>query len=319
MRIDWGKLSTNGGRSSAWTTGLAVIATALLASACHHYGTQAASPPVAVGAPAKVSDKLDNAQTAYINSLRTLAIDYDTAVCEEQDKMAQSAHESQAVNEANLEVADAWMTAKQSVQSRRGGGPLETGGGPSEQGSESAEQGTESATDGEGIVVFKVEPPQEKRDRGGWSCQNASGEPACVAASASGAARKVYHDFIGGRDINPVTVGDIFEAFAADAAWADHFLVGAATQAKAYAQIEDACNAGDSPLARFFGAAADFDHPEVRRDLLAVRDDFVGVQQNVCDALPVYYENLLNELRTDLSMRIRNNRCSAQRWDAMWE
>jgi hypothetical protein len=297
MQINWGKCSSYGGRAAACTATLAAIALAFLSTGCDRYGTQVASQPVAMGVPPKVTQKVDNAQAAYINSLRTIATDYDAAVCEEESQMAQSSQERQAMSEANLEVAQAWQTAKESVQTNRGGGP------PGD----------------EGVIIIEEAPPEKKRDRGGWTCQNASGQPSCVAATASATARKVFRDHMSGYNLNPVTMGDVFEAFAADAAWADQYLVAADTQGEAYEQIRQACKAGESPLAQFFRAAADFDHAQVRRDLLAVRDDFVGVQQNVCEALPMYYENVLKDLQSGLSMRIRNNRCSTPQWEAMWE
>lgn len=303
MQIEWGKLLR--GRSlssstrwwrSAGVVGLVVAVTSLAATGCH--GTvEPEANPVALGVPPKVSQKVDNAQAAFVNSLRTLSTSYDEAVCEEEGQMAQAGHERQALAEANLEVAQAVVSAREQVRSNQGGGP------PREDA---------------GIIMIE-EAPDKKRDRGGWSCLRASQNLACASATASDVAREVYRNHIEGYGLNPVTAADVLEAFAADAAWADQYLVAASDKADAYAQIRQACRDGDSPLARFFRAAADFDQPQVRRDLLMLRDDFVGVQQNVCEALPLYYENVMTELQSGLSRRTRLNRCAVPQWEVLWE
>lgn len=297
MQIEWGRLSRTWGRPIAGLTAVAVVLVAFVSSGCQRW-SEAEASPVAIGVPPEVTDKVDNAQAAYINSLRTIATDYDAVVCQEERNIAQRQDDRQALAEAHLEVAQAVGNAKRALPNQ-GGGPT-------------AEEQYE------GITIIE-ETPKPTRNRGGWKCLDVSSEPSCVAATSSGVAREVFRNHIDGYDLNPVTMGDVLEAFAADAAWADQYLVGASTQGEAYDKIQAACRAGQSPLARFFRAGVDFEHREVRRDILMLRDDFVGVQGNVCEALPIYYENVLTELRNDLSARVRTNRCSVPQWEALWE
>ncbi len=297
MQFEWGTISRTWGRPAAWTSLTVVVFAMLFAAGCHQWGQEVDQPPVAVGIPPEVSQKVDNAQAAYVDALRTIATDYDAAVCEEEGQMAERSQERQAMAEARLEVAEAVGSARSQVQQNQGGGPT---------------------VEDEGITLIE-EAPEPKRDRGGWTCLDASGQPACVSAASSYVARQVWRNYGEGHDLNPVTAGDVLEAFAADARWADQYLVAASDKAEAYEQIRQGCKDGKSPLAQFFRAAAKFDHPEVRTDLLELRNDFVGGQQNVCEALPFYYENTITEMRNNLSLRIRNDRCATSQWEPLWE
>jgi hypothetical protein len=303
MQLKWGtlidtaRLMPNRRSRSMLAAGVMVAASMLIASACQHPTSTAVQRPVVVGVPAKVSQKVDNAQAALVDSMSTLATNYDQAVCQEKGQMTQANQWRQAEAEARLEVNSAVREARSQARRNRGGGPT---------------------AEDDGITIIE-EAPRSEPQRGGWMCMEAAGEPACVNAAASTVAAKVYRDYIEGLNLNPVTAGDVMEAFAADAKWADQYLVGASDRSQAFRQIEQACREGQSPLSRFFRAGAEYDHPQVRRDLGAVRDDFAGSHQGVCGALPSYYSNVIGELENDLSLRLRTGRCTAPDWQVLWD
>jgi hypothetical protein len=297
MQIEPGNFIRAAGRSGPLlAVGIIVAASSLVSSGCHRT-TAPDQRPVVIGMPAEVSQKVDNAQAAFIDSMSTLATNYDEAVCEQRGEMADSSHDRQARAEARLEVADAVSNAREQVTPNRGGGPV---------------------SEAERITIIEEEPVDEP-NRGGWTCMQANQEPACVSAAASGVASKVYRNYVKGYSLNPVTAGDVLEAFAADAKWADEYFMENADRGEALGAIEQACQDGQSPLKRFFEAAADFDQPQVRRDLLAVRDGFVGPQQDVCNVLPSYYSNVMGELKNDLDLRIRTQRCAMPQWNVLWD
>jgi hypothetical protein len=273
--------------------GVIMAASLLVSSGCHRT-VEPTQNPVVIGLPLEVSQKVDNAQASFIKAVGNLATNYDDAVCEEDRQLTKSSEQRQAMAEANVEIAEAMGTARSQAT---GGGPL---------------------ADDEGIIVFEEAPPEPERNRGGWTCLRADGEPSCVSATASGVARGVHRNYIQGHDLNPVTAGDVLEAFAADARWADQYLAAASDRAEGFDQIRQACQDGQSPLARFFEAAAAFDNVEVRHNLTMLRDDFVSMQQNVCEALPIYYENVLDQVQYDLSRRMRVNRCAIPEWHPIW-
>lgn len=277
---------------------IAAAAAAVCLAGCH----QRAAPqekPVAIGMPQQVSDKVQNAQMQMTAAVSRLATDYDQAVCEGDGQMAQRSDGVQARAEAQLEVRRALSEAAGQTD-RRGGGPA-----------------GDDGDDGEIVII--EEPVQEPADRGDWQCVQAGGQPKCVQASASSTSQRIYRHYIDGYDLNPVTAGDVMEAFAAEIAWGGERLATAADQGEAFSQIRQDCREGDSPLARFFRAAEDFDHPEVRGDLLRVRDDFVGGQRDVCQALPRFYDSLMGDLSAEMQRRTRSGQCNAQSWDALWD
>jgi hypothetical protein len=170
---------------------------------------------------------------------------------------------------------------------------------------------------GPGNVVI-VEPPKPPRDRGNWTCQDVAGSPACTQAAASDVARAIYQGYVDGYDLNPITAGDVMEAFAADIQWASDILAQAPTRAEAFQALQEQCFAGESPLLRFFKAGEEFDHPDVRRDVAQVRSALVGRQGDVCDALPGFYDNVLTQLGNTLDQRVRKRRCNMPTWEVHW-
>lgn len=262
---------------------------------CHPYGG-AAEKPIAVGVPERVSTKLDNAQAELINSVGALINDYDAAACEQEGQMAQRSDMRQAMAEAYLQVNDALGTARQRVETPRGGGP------PPQQ---------------RRTLIF-VEEAQSQPAQSPWSCVGAADSPSCTQAAASDVARRVFQNYIDGYDLNPVTAGDAMEAFAADISWASRHLLGAESRADAFRTLQEQCQAGDSPLLRFFQAADAYDDPGVRSDVSQVRRALVGTQPGVCEALPVFYDNLMTEITNTLERRTRRNECTVPTWQVLW-
>ncbi|MFP4598895.1 MAG: hypothetical protein ACOC9W_06420 [Persicimonas sp.] len=279
----------------------AAAAMAVCLAGCHQ---RAAPPdkPVAISVPQQVSDKVQSAQTEMTAAVSMLATGYDQAVCEGEGQMARRSEGVQARAEAQLEVRRA-MSEAEAQTDRRGGGPT-------------GDDGDDGEDDGEIVII--EEPVQEPADRGDWQCFQAGDQPKCVHASASSTSQRIYRHYIDGYDLNPVTAGDVMEAFAAEITWGSERLTTAVDQGEAFSRIREDCRDGDSPLARFFSAAEDFDHRDVRSDLLRVRDDFVGGQRDVCQALPRLYASLMSDLSAEMSRRTRSGQCNAPRWDALW-
>jgi hypothetical protein len=285
-------------------TGLRPIAVAALSSmvaallavnvACHRMPVTD-EKPVTVGLPAQVSTKADNAQTGLIDAVGMLAAQYDEAVCEEETQMAEGAWERRAQAETNVENARQHDQPHEQVQTY-----------------------PEDAPPSEAEIIIIEEEQDEQRDRGGWSCHSAGDQPRCLQASANTVARAVHQRYVQGYDLNPVTAGDVMEAFAAEIAWGQQYLSEAGVKSEGLAEIERRCRAGQSPLKRFFDAAADFQHPRVRADLLRIRDEFAPRRAQVCEGLPSFYSTLLDELDADLTRRVRTQRCRAPQWDPIW-
>ena len=276
-----------------WPTALltaALLTAASLLGGCHRQAPPA-EKPVVIGVPTPVVDKLDNAQAEFINAVGDLGVDYDQTVCEGERQEVSRANWRNAMAEAYLEVTEAMLTARQEVEGQEGD---------------------------ERRNVIVVEPTEAAPDRGGWSCMQADGQPTCVEAAASDTGRQVYRSYVEGYDLNPTTAGDVLEAFAADIAWANQYITAADRRGEAFGQIRQACQAGDSPLARFFDAALESEYPVVRRDVEIIQDNFVGTQVGVCEALPIFYDNLLAELQHDLGRRMRTGQCAIPQWQVLW-
>ncbi len=295
MQTKWKTFSKQWCRRFGWgPAALAMVAVAM--SGCQStYSSE--GKPVAVGMPARVTNKVDDAKSALVDATTTLATRYDQTVCNQQNKMAQASDQRQAMAEANLDVAEAVVAARSQAGTPRGGGP---------------------ADEHKGIIMIE-EPSQPKHDYGQWQCEHTDKQPACAGAAGSAVAHKIYRTQVDGYDLNPVTVGDVLEAYAADMQWADQYLIGADTRAQADKQIEQGCRSGHSPLARFFKAADSVHNGDVRADLLRLRHDFVGQNADVCAALPVYYGNVMSELQSQVSRRMRTGQCTAAQWNPVWD
>lgn len=264
-----------------------------LAAGCHPtHATQA--QPIAVRLPDRVLTKVQSAQTSLVGALGQVSVRYDQQVCDADEVNGKHAFERQALAEANLEVDRALLQAR-SIARARGGGPAEVPSG----------------------ITYIEESAAPEQGWGAWTCVQADQQPACVQAAANNLAQQVFRTYVAGYELNPVTVANVLDAFAAEIRWADARLTAAHSRTSALQSIERDCRAGDSPLAQFFNAAETLNQVQLRQRLLLVRDGFVGAQSDVCAALPAFYDQLLQQLGSGLSRRARTQFCATESWEAV--
>ncbi|MFW5966785.1 MAG: hypothetical protein ACOCV2_04660 [Persicimonas sp.] len=269
---------------------LGFCATALMG--CHAQRAEQ-KRPVVVGVPGETTEKVSEAKSALIDSVAELGLTYDETVCAEKSDLAQRSDTDHALSEATLEVRRAVSSAREEFD----GGD----------------------TDGDdSIIMFEDEAPRVA-ERGGWDCMQVEDEPKCVRASASSVSRLMYDYYIDEYNMNPVTAGDTMEALAAEIEWGAPRVIEADSPREAFKKIREDCREDPSPLVRFFEAASDFSHREVRADVGRLEEDFVGEADDVCAALPRFYEGLMGELRADLERRTRTKQCRVPQWDPVWD
>lgn len=264
-----------------------------LAAGCHPQ-TGLRAQPVGVRLPDAVLTQVHNAQTSLVGALSQMSMRYDQQVCDADEVNGKHAFGRQALAEANLEV-DRALSQARNIARARGGGPPEASSG----------------------ITYIEEDAAPEQAWGAWICVQADEQPACVQASANNLAQQVFRTYVAGYELNPVTVANVLDAFAAEVRWADARLTRAPTRTSALQAIEQDCRAGESPLAQFFDAAEALNQVQLREQLLLVRAGFVDAQPDVCAALPAFYDQLLQQLGTSLARRTRTQFCAIESWEAV--
>lgn len=248
---------------------------------------------VVVGVPGEATEKVSEARSALIDSVEQVGLTYDQSVCAEKSDLARRSSTDHALSEATLEVRRAVSSAREEFDG-------------------------EAAGEDDGIIMYEDAAP-EVAERGGWQCMQVEDEPKCARASASSVSERMYDYYIDEYEMNPVTAGDTMEALAAEIEWGAPKVIEADSPQEAFEQIRQDCRENPSPLVRFFEAASDYSHREVRADVGRLEADFVGEADDVCTALPRFYEGLMGELRADLERRTRTGQCRVPQWDPVWD
>lgn len=250
--------------------------------------------PVEVRPPPEVAERVEGARQGLIQALAEVAVDYDEAVCAADLGSGPYASARHALGEANLEVARALREADR-ISRARGGGP---------------------APSSEGITMIE-EPAQDEAPFGSWRCAQMSEQPACVDAGSNALAERIYRVYMAGYELKAEQISQALDAFAEDLRWAGGYLSRAPERSAALSSLEEACRAGDSPIARFFGEAERAENVESQRRIELLRDVFVGSHADICAALPDYYDTLVEELGNTLARRSRTHYCAVEPWAAL--
>ena len=263
----------------------AILAASLLTAACAHSkkGQTLVGEPI----PADVREDIEDGRDRMVAALASFTIEIDTAVCESDEKIAETQRIQQAISEAYLELTRA-------IEKSR---------------NQAVDDG-DGAADREIVWLGMESPGEGTRRPAGWTCKNVAERKECVQATANSTAQLFYRSKIDAHSVEPEPLADLLDSVGADFEWAFDVVMTATEDDSPVAAIEKKCEAGESPLATFLN------DQESRADagLASVREAIVGPRDDLCSGLAATYGELLKRHRADLEQTFVSGQCRIRPW-----